>query len=440
MTLYSILMYPLAYFYIRGVLLPLWYSDWGMPIFAALFILYTDLAARAAHRTAARETPIWAGCWLALSLAYPLFGYQPDPLGTWQWMAWHIFAVWYVLARCGMLAQGYSGSLVLLDGLAGAFRLPFGNFFLRVRTVFSALKTGLHGRIKVRKALRVLATVALTLALCGVAWGLLAAADANFAALGQSVADWWNSLLNNIKFIDTLMHILLSLPVGAWLYGLVFGALRRTEPPTTAAQCTAALEKCRILPGMTAIIVVAALCGVYALFFAMQAGEWFAAAPLGLSAPDATAFAVDGFWELQKILLLNFGVLAGVHFLGRAPLPKALAAVFCGFGLAFAALAAGKLAVYVVLYGLTPRRVIAGWFLGVLAVWCVLALVRVFRAIPAAKLAIFTAALSFTVISCVNVKQRVIDVNLARYEAGIDETLDWGVLWECGYEAEPFSR
>lgn len=436
MTLYAILMYPLAYFYIRGA----WYSDWGMPIFAALFILYTDLAARAAHRTAARETPIWAGCWLALSLAYPLFGYQLDPLGTWQWMAWHIFAVWYVLARCGMLAQGRSGSLVLLDALAGLFRLPFGGFFLRITEVFKALRGGLHGRGRVRGLLRALATAVLTLAVCGAAWGLLSAADANFDALGQGVADWWNDLLNNVRFADTTMYFVLSLPVGAWLYGLVFGALRRTEPPTTAAQCTAALEKCRILPGMTAIIVVAALCGVYALFFAMQAGEWFAAAPLGLSAPDAAAFAVDGFWELLKILLLDFTVLAAVHFLGRAPLPKALAAVFCGFGLAFAALAAGKLAVYVVLYGLTPRRVIAGWFLGVLAVWCVLALVRVFRAIPAAKLAIFTAALSFTVLSCVNVKQRVIDVNLARYEAGIDETLDWGVLWECGYEGELFSR
>ena len=438
--LYAVLMYPLAYLYIRGVAFAKEYPGWGMPVFAVLFLLYTELAARRAGRTAAKETPVWAGCWLALSVALPLFGYQPEPLGGWQGMVWHLYAVWYVLARCGMLAQGRSGSLVLLDALAGVFRLPFGNFFLRVRTVFSALKTGLHGRIKVRKALRVLATVALTLALCGTAWGLLAAADANFAALGQSVADWWNSLLNNIKFIDTLMYILLSLPVGAWLYGLVFGALRRTEPPTTAAQCTAALEHARIVPRSTATVAVAALCGVYALFFAVQAGEWFAAAPLGLSAPDAAAFAVDGFWELQKILLLNFGVLAGVHFLGRAPLPKALAAVFCGFGLAFAALAAGKLAVYVVLYGLTPRRVIAGWFLGVLAVWCVLALVRVFRAIPAAKLAIFTAALSFTVLSCVNVKQRVIDVNLARYEAGIDETLDWGVLWECGYEGEPFSR
>lgn len=438
--LYAVLMYPLAYLYIRGVAFAKEYPGWGMPVFAVLFLLYTELAARRAGRTAAKETPVWAGCWLALSVAMPLFGYQPDPLGGWQGMVWHLYAVWYVLARCGMLAQGRSGSLVLLDALAGLFRLPFGGFFLRITEVFKALRGGLHGRGRVRGLLRALATAVLTLAVCGAAWGLLSAADANFAALGQGVADWWNDLLNNVRFADTTMYFVLSLPVGAWLYGLVFGALRRTEPPTTAAQCTAALEKCRILPGMTAIIVVAALCGVYALFFAMQAGEWFAAAPLGLSAPDAAAFAVDGFWELQKILLLNFGVLAGVHFLGRAPLPKALAAVFCGFGLAFAALAAGKLAVYVVLYGLTPRRVIAGWFLGVLAVWCVLALVRVFRAIPAAKLAIFTAALSFTVLSCVNVKQRVIDVNLARYEAGIDETLDWGVLWECGYEAEPFSR
>lgn len=97
-----------------------------------------------------------------------------------------------------------------------------------------------------------------------------------------------------------------------------------------------------------------ALCGVYALFFAVQAGEWLAAAPLGLDAPDTAAFAVNGFWELLKILLLDFSVLAGIQFFGRAPLPKALAAVFCGFGVAFAALAAGKLAVYVTLCALTP--------------------------------------------------------------------------------------
>lgn len=432
--LYAVLMYPLAYFYLRGVMFPQSYSGWEMPVFAALFIVYVDCAARAAHRTAAKETPLWAACWMALAAAYPLYGYQPGPLGDWQWPAWHLFAVWYVLARCGMLAQGQSGSLAPLDALAGFVLLPFGNFFLRARTVFAALRTHLQDRTGTRKVLHLIVTAAVTLALCGVAWGLLAAADANFAALGQQVSDWWSRLLNNMRFIDQLMYILLSLPVGAWLYGLVGGSLRRKAPPTTAQQCAAVLENCRIVPRTTAVAAVMALCGVYALFFAVQAGEWLAAAPLGLDAPDTAAFAVNGFWELLKILLLNFAVLAGIQFFGRAPLPKALAAVFCGFGVAFAALAAGKLAVYVTLCALTPRRFTAAWCLFVLAVCAVLALVRVFKPIPAAKLAIFAAAVSFTLLCCVNVKQRVIDVNLARYEAGIDEELDWGVLWECGYQ------
>lgn len=79
--------------------------------------------------------------------------------------------------------------------------------------------------------------------------GLLAAADANFAALGQQVSDWWSRLLNNVRFIDQLMYILLSLPVGAWLYGLVGGSCaakprppRRSSVPLcwkTAALCRA---------------------------------------------------------------------------------------------------------------------------------------------------------------------------------------------------------
>ena len=208
--LYAVLMYPLAYLYIRGVAFAKEYPGWGMPVFAVLFLLYTELAARRAGRTAAKETPVWAGCWLALSVAMPLFGYQPDPLGGWQGMVWHLYAVWYVLARCGMLAQGRSGSLVLLDALAGLFRLPFGGFFLRITEVFKALRGGRRGGGRVRGPQRALATAVLTLGVCGAAWGLLSAADANFAALGQGVADWWNDLLNNVRFADTTMYFVLS--------------------------------------------------------------------------------------------------------------------------------------------------------------------------------------------------------------------------------------
>ena len=238
--LYAVLMYPLAYFYLRGVMFPQSYPDWGMPVFAALFIVYVDCAARAAHRTAAKETPLWAVCWMALAAAYPLYGYQPGPLGDWQWMVWHLFAVWYVLARCGMLAQGQSGSLAPLDALAGFVLLPFGNFFLRARTVFAALRTHLQDRTGTRKVLHLIVTAAVTLALCGVAWGLLAAADANFAALGQQVSDWWSRLLNNMRFIDQLMYILALTPGG----GVAVRAGGRLPAPQSPAHHGAAVCRC----------------------------------------------------------------------------------------------------------------------------------------------------------------------------------------------------
>ena len=111
--LYAVLMYPLAYFYLRGVMFPQSYPGWGMPVFAALFIVYVDCAARAAHRTAAKETPLWAVCWMALAAAYPLYGYQPGPLGDWQGMVWHLYAVWYVSScRSGISSYGRVPSLL----------------------------------------------------------------------------------------------------------------------------------------------------------------------------------------------------------------------------------------------------------------------------------------------------------------------------------------
>ena len=134
----------------------------------------------------------------------------------------------------------------------------------------------------------------------------------------------------------------------------------------------------------------------------------------GLTAPEASAFAVDGFWELLRIQLLDIAVLAGAHFLAKRPLPKVLAALFCGFGVAFALLAGAKLAAYIRLFGFTPRRVAAGWFLTVLLVWGVLLLVRVFKPIPAARIGIAVLAVSFVVLGCT------------------DPMLDTGVLSACG--------
>ena len=97
-----------------------------------------------------------------------------------------------------------------------------------------------------------------------------------------------------MRFIDQLMYVLLSLPVGRGCTGWWAAPCAAKPTHHGAAVCRCA-GNCRIVPRTTAVAAVTALCGVYALFFAVQAGEWLAAAPLGLDAPDTAAFAVNGF-------------------------------------------------------------------------------------------------------------------------------------------------
>ena len=235
------------------------------------------------------------------------------------------------------------------------------------------------------------------------------------------------------RLLSELFNILLSLPVGAWLFGLVYGAARRDGPPCDGPAFYKALAPYKRLPRLTCGIVTGALCALYSLFFALQLAEWTAAmGGPGLTAPEASAFAVDGFWELLRIQLLDIAVLAGVHFLAKRPLPKALAALFCGFGVAFALLAGAKLAAYIRLFGFTPRRVAAGWFLTVLLVWGVLLLVRVFKPIPAARIGIAVLAVSFVVLGCTDPDRRIAEATLTRWEQGTDPMLDTGVLSACG--------
>ena len=337
--------YPLAYFYLRCILFGEAgrYRGWAMTAFAVVFLLAVEAAARVCRRTAARETPLWAACWLALSVTLAVPGHFYF-LGLVQELAWHLLAIWCVLARFGMLAQGHTGVLAPLDALAGCFTLPFGSFFARAGTVFSALRGLAVRRIGAKKWLAAMGTLVLTAVLCSFAVAQLAAADVHFAALGTWLTAMWQNFWS-ARLLSELFNILLSLPVGAWLFGLVYGAARRDGPPCDGPTFYKALAPYKRLPRLTCGIATGALCALYSLFFALQLAEWTAAmGGPGLTAPEASAFAVDGFWELLRIQLLDIAVLAGVHFLAKRPLPKALAALFCGFGVAFALLAGAKLA------------------------------------------------------------------------------------------------
>lgn len=431
--LLAVFSYLPAYFYTRCILFGA-QPRWEMLLFAAVYVIGVELLSRSQKRPDSAESNFWMVCWLVQSAAVMVFSIHAGTISALQWLAWHATAVYWTMCRTGMLCAGQSGLWTPVDLLAGVTVLPWRDFLLRARTLAHGAGSLLHraGGSR-RKALGGLFSAVVAVIACLFAWEQLAGVDATFARLGAGVFGW----LNNLLSFETVPILILSLPVGAWLFGLIGGGLRRTQPPITAEALNAGLAALPRLPVSTGYLVPGALCVVYALFFGVQAAEFFSAAGQGLSAQAASDFAVTGFWGLCRILVLDFVVFAAVGLFGARPLRQAgsqrrLMLLFGVFGFLFAALAAAKLGTYILLYGPTPQRVLSGWFLAVLLVWCALAVVWLFRRIPAARIAVLVLAGSFTMLCCADIEGFCIRQNIDRYQAGTIQTVDADLFRVCG--------
>ena len=436
--------YAAGWFYVRVLALGSEQDQWAWAAFPVLFIAGVEAFARALGRRGARGAPFWAVCWLLQGTAMLLYGLHSE-LALWQLLAWHLTAVYWVLARTGMQAAGRANAMLAADGIAGLFTLPWSDIALRTRILAGALGAWRRGRAQRRtpqarrRRQELAAGILLALALGGYALAELSAAD---TAFGAFIGRWlrWPQLSDRqlARLVGDIFTLLLSLPVGAWLFGLVGGALRRTRPPLAEGDVYRALGRAPRLPALTGQLAVGGLCAVYALFFAVQAAEFLPALGAPLAPQQVSRFAVEGFWQLCRILLLDFAVLAAVHFFGARPADapgrqRAGLCVFGAFGLAFAALAAAKLGLYIHLYGLTPRRVLSAWVLGVLGLGCVLALVRLFRRIPAVRVLAAALALSFSLLCCADIERACLRDHLARLETGRAETVDWDLVGNFAY-------
>ena len=430
----ALISYPLAWYYTKYVFMGSSRSI-GYLVFPVLFMAAVALFSRALGRKGSRETWFWGVCWLAQGLAIHLYALHNDVLRTWQPMVWHMTAIYFVLCRTGMQAAGKANAMIMLDALTGVFVLPWSSFFLRLRALWEALRGWAQRRTASRRRMwEVLAGVVLALLLVWFAAGQLAAAD---EAFGNLVDGLLRPLQWNWDLYDTVA-LVLSIPVGMWLFGLVGGGLRRQTPPLTEEGFYRALARAPRLPDVTANLAVGALCAVYALFFAVQCGEFAAAlgAPVPLEAVEASRFAVSGFWELCRVLVLDFAVLGALHFLSPAPVDRpgrrrVLLTLFCVFGLGFVGLAAAKLGVYIRLWGLTPRRITSAWCLVVLGLAAVLALLRLWRKLPAVRIWVLAAMVSFCVLCGTNLERISIRDHLDRVQAGAE--LDWSLLGDCAY-------
>lgn len=403
-----------------------WYRGPGLAVFAAVFCLWVEGFCRAARRPAPKESWLWLGILAVLCLAACLY---PTVLTfTACLLAAHGAAAYWALARTGMLAEGRTGPLLPLDLLSAFVVLPFGRFFLRLRTLLAGVDQLRPRRGGLRRLGLVLLTLAVMLPVWGMAIQLLSQADVGFALLTRDLTGWAARLLPRPNAF-TLVMLVLSLPVGAWLYGLVGGALRRTVPPVNGQAIRTGAEALRAAPCPAVAAALAGTCLLYLLFFAVQAGYLFGAftgrLPAGFTAAN---YARQGFFELCQVCTLNFALLAGAAKLSRAPLRtrpllRGLATLLCAETFLFGLVAAAKLGIYIRRFGLTERRLFSAWAILMLLLAAVLALASLHRAFAAMRVLALTCAVSFAAV-CLFSAAALPHVNFEEYEAPMDGTCE----------------
>lgn len=366
------LLYIAAHVYIQYAFAIIWNWRRLVLVVAALLIAATELLHRQVKRS--WESWVWLGCFLMVTCSAAL-GVERvwNDLQTLLFV--HIFAVWWVLSRSGKLLEGKSGHLLPLDALSGFVLLPFGGFFLRIRTLWWGLRQLRPARDKGAAArsgwLALAGTACLLLFIA--ATGLLMQADAGFSAFLEGL-----ELPFDILWDEVLTRFLLSLPVGAWLFGLIDGA--RRQPVEQLERRKAGTE--RLLAGIQKVPagfwmgIVGVFSVLYLAFFVLQGSYLFGAFTRTL--PEGfivSEYARQGFFELCKVMALNFALL---WLVTRMVSPEtrsrrgflAVCLMLLAESVVFAVIALSKLGLYISCFGFTPLRLQSSWLVCLLLAGC----------------------------------------------------------------------
>ena len=394
----ALLSFPAAYLYCSNIFFytHLYHS---LPFaLVALFLVGASLWLNQERRAEA-ETYVWFICFILCCIS-GFFGLNNVWDEAQLILFIHIFFVWWVLCRSGSLVEGQSGHLLPLDALNGFVLFPFGNYLLRIKCLVSALKTR-HTATGKKRLLLLPALLCLVLFIAAVC--LLTAADDRFAEMLSGFV----SIFSFEVDFETVMMFLFSLPVGAWLFGLIGGTAKHDRAKLAAQRenVYGFLARIRKIPVLFWAVVLALFSALYIAFFILQASYLFGAFTRTL--PEGfivSQYARQGFFELCKVMAVNFSVLWLVTRMadeqGRnSRLFTTVCMAFLTESILFAVIALSKLGLYISCFGFTPLRLQSSWLVCVLLAGCVFWMVSLLTGRKVFRKWMFFGAVSLSVLT-----------------------------------------
>ena len=306
------------------------------------------------------EPRFWEGILLLLSIGscrgdFPLLSY----------FFMHMVVIYMVLCGTGHLLTESSSCLMPLDLVNGCIRIPFKNIFSRFFTLLEILTNRKKEDSEEKPFVRTIGILAV-LGLFGIIFLIalenLASMDKNFLYLEQCIDEY----LANLSISGFIAKFLVSLPVGAFLFGLYQGATRmdQQEEKDYHERLTQDSLKFRFMPDLLLSFVIGAFILVYLAFFISQSGYMFSAfAGILPEKYTASEYAVSGFHELINVVILNFLLLICVRLFGSHEnrILRILSVIVMGESLIFSCISASKIILYMSRFGYTISRTLGLW-------------------------------------------------------------------------------
>ncbi len=309
----------------------------------------------------------------------------------------HGLAIYWVLMRAGRLVGGVTGRFFLLDMFSGYVIIPFRNWFLRTLSVVSLVGDGVKQRKSGRKILPSVLAIVGALCLLFLVISILSGTDENFAEIFSLQLPSLDGLY--------LFYLILSLPIGCFLFGLVYGAFNKQNRPDMAYVVEASVGRLRTVGGRTLTAILYLFSAVYVVYILLQA-SYFVGGFYGQLPQDFTysEYARRGFFELCVVMGINLCILFVVAKISANPLRehsalKIASLIFLIICMFFAITAASKLLLYIDAYGFTALRLMSSWAILLLAVAIVLSFITILRPIKAVRILVYYAIASYAVVS-----------------------------------------
>ena len=336
---------------------------------ALLYIIMIETSAYFIHKERTKESILWA---ILLLFQGILLGFDRS-FEYEKLTILHANVIYYTLCRFQKLSLPNTSETILLDFFQGWIIQPFSHIFARMIYVIKYILT--HIRSKQIKT--ILFSIVILIPLVLFALIQLSAIDQNFSALTISLFRFIFHTLNSLNFY----RIICSIPVGAYLFGLISSCIISEKPFISYDGCREFFLKKKVIPLISLRITTVVLLALYLAFFIFQLSDL----PTVLAAPTAQSsceYAVRGFWNFFRIMGLNIVLILALNFLiqkENTSNTKIDTYILLFTTICFNLLACLKLGLYFFTYGYTERRVIALWLLVAIFISLILMMIRMHK-------------------------------------------------------------